>query len=239
IQRLRRYGCTRVQIGVQHTDNEILDKINRDHHVEAYQRALQLLKDNCYKVDIHLMPNLPGSDEARDERMFARVLGDPSLQADQWKIYPCSVVPWCAQPSHPLLLLLRTVIEKWHNEGTYKPYSDERLFELIMRVKARVHPWIRLNRVIRDIPNTYITGGCQKTNMRQILQDEMKKRGVKCRCIRCREVKAQDFKDPTFKVRRYEASGGLEYFLSFETPDESVLYGFLRLRIPSGNSPLV
>eukprot|EP00638_Chattonella_subsalsa_P009222 CAMPEP_0117757264 /NCGR_PEP_ID=MMETSP0947-20121206/14620_1 /TAXON_ID=44440 /ORGANISM="Chattonella subsalsa, Strain CCMP2191" /LENGTH=604 /DNA_ID=CAMNT_0005577109 /DNA_START=68 /DNA_END=1882 /DNA_ORIENTATION=+ len=226
IQRFRRYGCTRVQIGVQHTDNKVLDKINREHGIEEYVSALKLLKDNCYKVDIHLMPNLPGSCVDMDEQMFEEVLNDPNLQADQWKIYPCSVVPW-------------TIIEKWHKDGSYVPYSDEKLFELILRVKAKVHPWIRLNRVIRDIPNTYITGGCQKTNMRQLLLKELKRRGHVCRCIRCREVKGREFDGAKLKVRKYKASGGWEYFISFESDDEMTLFGFVRLRIPSMQSEIL
>ena len=130
-----------------------------------------MLLYNNEQVDIHLMPNLPDATVELDEAMFNRVLTDPELQVDQWKIYPCSVVPW-------------TVIEKWHREGLYVPYSDKRLFDMLMRVKARVHPWIRLNRVIRDIPNQYISGGCATTNMRQMLQDKMKKEGTFCRCMR-------------------------------------------------------
>ncbi|CAM9532129.1 unnamed protein product [Ectocarpus sp. 4 AP-2014] len=225
IARLRSYGCTRLQIGVQHTDNAILKKINRGHDVEATIRCLRLLKDNCFKVDIHLMPNLPGSTVEGDVEMFDKVLGDPDLQADQWKIYPCSIVPW-------------TVIDKWHREGSYNPYPEDQLFELILSVKVRVHPWIRLNRVIRDIPNQYITGGCSVTNMRQILLQTLAKRGLKCRCMRCREVKGQEFKDAALVVRKYKASGGTEYFISSESPEET-LYGFLRLRIPSGTSPIL
>ncbi|CAN0221465.1 unnamed protein product [Ascophyllum nodosum] len=225
IARLRSYGCTRLQIGVQHTDNAILEKISRGHGVEATIDALRLLKDNCFKVDIHLMPNLPDCTVEGDTAMFDRVLSDPDLQADQWKIYPCSVVPW-------------TLIDKWHREGTYVPYPEDQLFELILSVKAKVHPWIRLNRVIRDIPNQYITGGCSVTNMRQILQQTLKKRGLKCRCMRCREVKGQDFKDAKILVRRYKASRGVEYFISSESPND-ILYGFLRLRIPSGTSQIL
>ncbi|CAM9610005.1 unnamed protein product, partial [Discosporangium mesarthrocarpum] len=142
------------------------------------------------------------------------------------QIYPCSVVPW-------------TVIDKWHREGSYVPYSEDQLFELIIRVKSRVHPWIRLNRVIRDIPNQYITGGSSLTNMRQVLLQTIKKRGIVCRCMRCREVRGQECKDPTLTIRRYAASGGWEYFISFETPSQETLYGFLRLRIPSGDSPIL
>jgi len=31
LRRLRRYGCTRVQLGIQHTDDKVLKKINRGH----------------------------------------------------------------------------------------------------------------------------------------------------------------------------------------------------------------
>jgi histone acetyltransferase (RNA polymerase elongator complex component) len=69
-----------------------------------------------------------------------RILADPDLQADQWKLYPCQVVPW-------------TTIEKWHEEGVYTPYEPSVLIDLLIEIKRRVHPWIRLNRVVRDIPN--------------------------------------------------------------------------------------
>lgn len=39
-----------MQIGVQHTDNAVLEKISRGHDVEATIRCLRLLKDNCFKV---------------------------------------------------------------------------------------------------------------------------------------------------------------------------------------------
>jgi ELP3 family radical SAM enzyme/protein acetyltransferase len=238
VERLRSYGCTRLQIGVQHTHDEVLEKINRGHGVAEVKEALRLLKDNCFKVDIHLMPNLPGSTPERDEAMFEEVLSDPDLQADQWKIYPCSVVPW-------------TLIEKWHAEGKYLPYSDSILTELLLKIKPRVHPWIRLNRVVRDIPNQYISGGCAVTNLRQLLQIELARRGTRCHCMRCREIRDGPCEGPIeLMVRRYKASGGVEYFISFESYelDRDLpkgapkgqgglrLHGFLRLRIPSRGS---
>jgi ELP3 family radical SAM enzyme/protein acetyltransferase len=227
IRRLRSYGCTRVQIGVQHTDNQILRKINRGHDVESVYRAIKLMKDNGFKVDIHLMPNLPDATVEKDSQMFDTVLYDERLQADQWKIYPCSVVPW-------------TVIKKWYETGKYKPYSDEEVFELIKSVKIKVHPWIRMNRVIRDIPSTYITGGCNTPNMHQYLLDDLAKCGLSCKCIRCREIKNNKILfEPTLVVRQYAASGGVEYFISYETPDKKYIYGFIRLRIPSETSEVI
>ena len=175
LQRLRMYGCTRVQLGVQHVDDKILKKVNRGHGRKAVETSLQLLKDACFKVDVHLMPNLPGSDTTKDMAMFDAMLFDPLLQADQWKIYPCEVTPW-------------TVIKDWFDKGKYVPYSEEALTQLLVDAKAKVHPWIRLNRVVRDIPSNYILGGVDAPNMREEIQAEMKRQGKVCRCIRCREV---------------------------------------------------
>ncbi|TDH68980.1 hypothetical protein CCR75_000943 [Bremia lactucae] len=220
LRRFRKYGCTRVQLGIQHTDDGILKKINRGHTVAQAIEALKLLRDCCYKTDIHLMPNLPGSDPEKDRKMFQYVLESPDLQADQWKIYPCEITPW-------------TVIKKWFDEGTYRPYGDDQLIELLMNVKAQVHPWIRLNRVIRDIPSQYILGGMDEPNLRQVIGVKMKQRGTPCKCIRCREVKTDDvaIANAELVLRHYQANEGDEYFLSFETPDRSKICGFVRLRL--------
>ena len=220
LRRLRRFGCTRVQLGVQHTDKAVLASVNRGHGPAAVIKALQLLKDTCYKVDVHLMPNLPGCSPALDAAMFQTMTWHPDWQADQWKIYPCEVLPW-------------TRIKEWFDSGKFVPYSDEELFEVILDAKADVRPWVRLNRVIRDIPSQYILGGVDAPNMRQTLAQHLAARGLACKCIRCREAgaAAAELADKAvLKRRTYDASGGIEHFLSFETPDEAVIFGFVRLR---------
>ncbi len=220
LRRLRRYGCTRVQLGLQHTSDAVLKKVNRGCTNAHSMEALRLLKDTCYKVDVHLMPNLPGASLEADETMFQDMLHHPGLQADQWKIYPCEVTPW-------------TVIKQWFDAGTFVPYPDEELFELILRIKAQVHPWIRLNRVVRDIPSQYILGGVDAPNMRQTLGEHLAARRMACACIRCREVGGDSSAAASaVLVRRdYAASGGREIFLSYETPDEKTIFGFVRLRL--------
>lgn len=227
IKRYRKYGCTRVQLGIQHTDDYILKKINRGCYRGDIIKAIKLLKNSCYKIDIHLMPNLPFTTSIKDKNMFLDVLFSSELQVDQWKIYPCEVVPW-------------TVIQKWYESGKHKPYPEEELIEVLKFAKRRVHPWIRLNRVIRDIPSQYILGGLNKPSMRQEIAKIMEKEGKKCRCIRCREVNKSMMKnkeneelgEACLKVRKYIGSEGLEYFISFETYNEDIIYGFVRLRIP-------
>eukprot|EP00922_Rhytidocystis_sp_ex-Travisia-forbesii_P070743 GHVS01105627.1.p1 GENE.GHVS01105627.1~~GHVS01105627.1.p1 ORF type:complete len:852 (+),score=137.91 GHVS01105627.1:194-2749(+) len=221
--RLRRYGCTRVQIGIQHVDESVLVHINRGCTLTQCAVAMRMLKDCAFKVDIHIMPDLPSSSPSLDLDMFEWILSSPYLQADQWKIYPCEVTPF-------------SLIEKWYQEKLFVPYAEsdsELLLDLLLRVKCSVHPWIRLNRVIRDIPNQSIIAGNDKTNLRQMLIDEMKKRRMICKCIRCREIKDKVVEENIhLKIRQYPSFGGEEYFLSFETADEQTIFGLLRLRLP-------
>lgn len=224
IKKFRKYNCTRIQLGVQHTDNTVLKKINRGHNIECVYEAIKLLKDNCYKVDIHLMPNLPGSSYEMDVKMLEDSLYDPRIQVDQYKIYPTAIVPW-------------TRIKKWYEEGSYLPYDDLKLYELIKNFKQKVQKWKRLNRIIRDIPSTYISGGYDHkyVNMRQLLQNDMKKNNWSCQCIRCREVgnNIVNYNDIKLSILDYDASDGKEYFISYET--EKYLIGFIRLRLSKNN----
>ena len=224
IANFRRYNCTRVQLGVQHTNNKVLQKINRGHTIECAYDAIKLLKNNCYKVDIHIMPNLPGSSYEIDRIMLEDVLYDQRIQVDQYKIYPTAIVPF-------------TRIKKWFDEGTYIPYDDMLLYELIKDFKKNVQKYKRLNRIIRDIPGHYIEGGYSTkfVNMRQLLQDDMRTNNWGCKCIRCREIKGNilsSLDNIKLNIEIYRASDCNEYHISFDTDcDKNYLIGFLRLRL--------
>ena len=236
----RELGVTRVQIGVQHTNDEILSYINRGCTDEHTRKAIKLLKESGFKVDIHVMPDLPHPQHITqdemielDKQMLDTVINDQAYQADQWKIYPCQTVPW-------------TEIEKWYKEGTYKPYAEvitqrsngkmsNKLFDLLIETKQKVKPWVRLNRVIRDIPDSYIIGGNSNSSMRGDLLQLFEKEGYICNCIRCREVKGKNISltDFVLKTDTYPASDGYEYFISWTHKLNNTLLGFLRLRINS------
>jgi ELP3 family radical SAM enzyme/protein acetyltransferase len=220
IKKFRRYNATRIQLGVQHTDNAILKKINRGHTIETAYNAIRMLKENGYKVDIHLMPNLPGATYQKDVAMLQQALYDDRLQVDQLKIYPCAVVPY-------------TKIKEWFENGEYTPYDDKTLYSIIKDFKMNIQPYKRLNRIIRDIPSTYITGGYdhKSVNMRQLFQNDMKKNNWKCKCIRCREIGDKQICENLIELKtiKYRGSEGDEYFISFES--DEYLIGFIRLRI--------
>ena len=244
IMLFRKYGCTRVQIGIQHINDDILKYIQRGCYTKHTIKAINLLKSNGFKVDGHYMPDLPTSNYDIDKDMFDKILGIksieqsgntinyelvcPEIQTDQWKIYPTEVTRW-------------TKIFDMYNEGTYKPYADninpetgnKYIEDLLIHTKQKVFPWIRLNRVIRDIPNHQIFGGNSVISLRQDLQIKMKKDGKKCNCIRCKEVKGRkiNLDDIELFVRRYNDVDADEYFISFESKNQSIIYGFCRMRL--------
>jgi ELP3 family radical SAM enzyme/protein acetyltransferase len=194
------------------------------------------------------MPNLPFSSPELDRKMMLEdFLGQttavvettkdgidyedydisrPDLSADQWKIYPCETVPY-------------TKIEEWFRDGSYQPYAKDDLYSLLFDVKTNMYPWIRTNRIVRDIPKGYIIASSDEPNTSQILLDDLKSRNIQCMCIRCREVKENTW-DGQFitVVRHYKASDGDEYFISAESEDKKTLYGFIRLRLVTQSNPI-
>jgi ELP3 family radical SAM enzyme/protein acetyltransferase len=227
IKHLRAVGCTRVQLGLQTCDDEILKLVNRGCTTSDAIRGIRILKNACFKVDGHLMPNLPGSSPKRDTAMLERFLTDPDLQCDQLKCYPTEIVSF-------------TMISEWFHSGKYVPYSKQDLMEVIIRFKSRCSPWIRLNRVVRDIPPVYQrnAGLSRKEDIieldwRKTIQEEMQQRGLTCRCIRCREIGDDEFQPGNGEIiiRRYLASGGIEFFISVENKKDDKIYGFCRLRV--------
>ena len=224
IKTLLSWGVTRLQLGVQQIDNFILKKINRGHTIEKVIEAIEICKNNCFKIDIHLMPDLPYSNMTKDTHMFNAVYSSDKFQPDQIKVYPCEVVPW-------------TKIEKWHKDGKYKPYGEDRdKMDIVLKyAMTQCPPYIRLPRVIRDIPHTYISGGVKCGNLRQIVNDQITKEKSYSMDIRFREIGRHPeytIDDAELFVREYQASNGTEYFISFESYDNKAIYGFVRLRIP-------
>ncbi|MEK7648587.1 MAG: tRNA uridine(34) 5-carboxymethylaminomethyl modification radical SAM/GNAT enzyme Elp3 [Patescibacteria group bacterium] len=234
IVHLRQLGCTRVELGLQTTDDEILKNIKRGHTAEQTAQATKLLKDAGFKVDHHLMPGLPGATPEKDLAVAKEVFASDHYQPDTIKLYPCVILP-------------STEIYTWYKEGRFIPYSTEILIRLLAEIKALVPPYMRVARVIRDFPSPEIAGGNLVTNLRETIQKTMKEQGLQCTCLRCREVghvlsrsdlATHEWK-PVLKIRSYAASGGMEYFLSYESDDEKIVYAFLRMRFPSPDAHIL
>lgn len=228
IVRLRNLGATKVELGIQSIYDDVLEANLRGHRTDATVKATRLLKNAGFKIAYQIMLNLYGSSPARDIEMMKAVFSDERFQPDAVKIYPCAV-------------LREAPLFKLYENGQYKPYSDIKLTEVIKEIKKNVPPYVRIERIIRDIPSPRITEGTKTvSNLRQIIAADMAKENWRCKCIRCREVRADYFKNEKMVLvrRDYPASGGLEIFLSFENKEKTKLFSLLRLRIPRNEKPV-
>jgi ELP3 family radical SAM enzyme/protein acetyltransferase len=225
IKDYRRWGVTRVQIGVQHYNDYILRKINRECYTVDTIRAIKLLKQTGFKVVCHLMPDLPGSSPQLDKWMFYQAINNQQLQFDDVKIYPTAV----CQSDNPNIIVKSDILD-WYKSGDYMPYADKNLYDLIdvlTYYKTNIQPWVRIQRLVRDIPQKSIHAGYEKiSNLRQLLQDRMNKQGLKCYCIRCMEIRHGTHTTPILVVRKFKASDSLEYFISIETHNQSSFFSF-------------
>ncbi len=223
-----RFGGTRCEIGVQTIYDDILKRIERGHTVKDTIEATRILKDSGFKVCYHIMPGLPGSDLDRDLEMIKTIIEDPNFKPDMLKIYPTLVIPGTK------------LYEMW-KRGEYKALTDEEIVEFGIKVFSILPRWIRVMRFQRDIPVHHIAAGPRKGNLRQIIELELRKRGIRSLEIRFREVglnllkygETPNPKDIKLVRETYEASGGIEEFLCYEDPIRNLLIGFIRLRIPS------
>jgi len=228
VNRMLDMGVTRVEMGVQNPDDAIYRLVGRKHTVQDVVEATHFMKDAGLKIGYHMMPGLPGSNPQKDLEAFKRVFSDPMFKPDMIKIYPC-------------LVLKNTKIYKAYAKGKYKPYSTEEAADLTVEVKKITPSWVRIMRIQRDIPAPLIVAGVKHSNLRQLVQQKLEAQNMRCRCIRCREVghkmQTANLRPDPDKVKiltmSYSASEGTEIFISAEEPENDVLIGYLRLRIPS------
>jgi len=221
-------GVTRIELGVQNPDDEIYRLVGRTHTVEDVVEATRIAKDSGLKIVYHMMPGMPGSNQQKDLAAFNHIFTDPNFKPDMIKIYPC-------------LAIAGTKAYQWNQQGTYEPYTTEEATALIAEIKKTIPPWIRVMRVQRDIPARLILAGVKRSDVRELAQKRLKEQGGQCKCIRCREVGHRlavdnvkpDLEKVKILTQRYAASEGTELFISAEDPENNVLLGYLRMRVPS------
>lgn len=229
VNKMLDYGTTRVEIGVQTIYDNIYELVNRGHTTLDSIEAIRIAKDAGLKINAHMMPNLPGIDYSQDLDTFKQLFSNPDYRPDMLKIYPTLVIEG-------------TTLYNWWKSGKYIPYSTKELVNLIASVKQDLPSYVRIQRIMRDIPATLIEAGCKNSNLRQLVHAKLEELQCKCNCIRCREFgishrkkffDEKSLNNINFYRLDYEASQGNELFLSYENKEEDYLIGYLRLRKPS------
>jgi elongator complex protein 3 len=223
--RLRWLGVTKIEIGVQHLLNSVLALNKRDMTAKQISDATEMMRNAGFKVVYHMMPNLFGSTPEMDIKMFGDLFKGKDFQPDMLKMYPCIVL----RNSY-----LYTVWKK----GDFIPYTDDELLYVLREAKKQVPKYVRILRVIRDIPSEYIVAGSTISNLRQVILEDQKKQNWQCKCIRCREVRNEEVNLDEYVLQKivYETKTGTEVFLSFEHKTENKCAAFCRLRLPDVNA---
>ncbi len=230
IERMREFGCTRVELGVQIIDDEIYKKVKRGHTVKDVEKATRDLREAGFKIGYHLMPGLPGSSIKKDIGKFKKIFTNSKFKPDQLKLYPCQVIPG-------------SELEKLYWTADYVPYNLSEIKKVLIKMLEKTPRYCRVMRVMREIPPEYIVAGTTKIDLRAEIEKELRKENIKLKEIRYREIgfamqykgEEEINKNLKLKLTKYTASNGKEYFLEIIN-DNDILFGLLRLRIKNKNA---
>ena len=225
LRMFRQLGCTKIQIGIQSTRQEILDVNKRQMSVAQIKRAFSLIRLYGFKIHSHLMVNLLGATPEADKQDFKTFVTDPGFLPDEIKLYPCALVSG-------------TQLVQKYREGTWQPYAKDELVDVLVQDVLATPPYVRISRMIRDISATDILVGNKHTNLRQMVEQELAAEDVANRVqeIRFREINQQQVRaaELTLQDFTYTTAVSDEHFLQWVTADNKIA-GFCRLSLPHWN----
>ena len=222
LRMFRQLGCTKIQIGIQSTRQEILDANQRQMNVAQIKRAFSLIRLYGFKIHSHLMVNLLGATPEADKQDFKTFVTDPGFLPDEIKLYPCALVSG-------------TQLVQKYREGAWQPYDKDELVDVLVQDVLATPPYVRISRMIRDISATDILVGNKHTNLRQMVEQELAAKDVASRVqeIRFREINQQQVSaaELTLQDFVYTTAVSDEHFLQWVTADNKIA-GFCRLSLP-------
>ena len=222
LRMFRQLGCTKIQIGIQSTRQEILDANKRQMSAAQIKRAFSLIRLYGFKIHSHLMVNLLGATPEADKQDFKTFVTDPGFLPDEIKLYPCALVSG-------------TQLVQKYREGAWQPYAKDELVDVLVQDVLNTPPYVRISRMIRDISATDILVGNKHTNLRQMVEQELAAEDVANRVqeIRFREINQQQVRaaELTLQDFAYTTAVSDEHFLQWVTADNKIA-GFCRLSLP-------
>lgn len=221
---LRRLGCTKVQMGIQSLDEQVRAQNDRHTSTAQIQSAFETLRLFGFKTHIHAMVNLLGATPESDKQDYLRLVNETPFQPDEIKLYPCVLVDGTGLVAH-------------YHDGTWKPYPEEQLIDVLVADTCATPSFTRISRMIRDISAPDIVAGNKKVNLRQLVENRIDSKGLITKEIRHREVSLADIDPETLSldIVSYETTTTSERFLQWITP-EGKIAGFLRLSLPKDDA---
>lgn len=219
---IRRLGCTKVQMGIQTLDQDVLDANDRSITLDRIQAAFELLRVFGFKIHAHAMANLYTATPERDKRDYRTLVCAPAFQPDEIKLYPCALIEGAR------------LCEKYR-DGSWRPYTEDELLDVLADDIIATPPFCRISRMIRDFSSNDILVGNKKPNLRQLVERRLQEVGESAEVqeIRFREVGTRSFDASSLSldIVPYATTNTRERFLQWIMPDNRIA-GFLRLSLP-------
>ena len=217
---LRQMGVTRLQIGVQSLDPQVLQLNRRAISVAQMQTAFALARAFGFKIHAHFMVNLLGATPAEDKEDYRRFVNEQEFRPDEVKLYPCALVEGARLNTH-------------YADKSWQPYSEEVLVDILVADTLITPPFTRISRMIRDFSAPDVIAGNKKTNLRQMVERQIEQSGEKIHEIRYREISTGEVRPEllVLEILGWETSNTREFFLQWVDLDYRIA-GFLRLSLP-------
>lgn len=218
---IRRLGCTKIQMGIQSLDQKVIEANGRRIDVAKIREAFELCRLFGFKVHAHFMVNLLGSDPKFDKADYRRLVGEGPYQPDEVKLYPCALIGG-------------TRLEREAASGTWRPYAEEELLDVLAEDVRATPAYCRISRMIRDFSSKDVIAGNKKPNLRQLVEGIVGEDGDRdVEEIRYREIGSSLVDPSSLRLDEvtYKTSTSHERFLQWVTP-EGRIAGFLRLSLP-------
>lgn len=175
---LRKLGISKVEIGVQSLDDEILQFVGRPYTKKKIKESTAILREEGFKIGYHMMLNLPYSNYNIDRLMLNEIVVNPDFSPDFLKIYPLTLIRDKSQ---------QRIMWQLYEQGLWNKYSNNELLTLLYELKCSIPEHIRISRIQRQFDNSDFFYG--SFGFRNKLSLMLKENNNECNCIRCQEIR--------------------------------------------------
>ena len=133
------YSVT-VELGLQTSNDEIANIINRGYLLETFTNAVKLL--NKYKLDVvvHIMIGLPNETD-KDIENTVKYINNLNVQGIK---------------IHSTYVAKNTILEKWYKEGKYIPLTLDEYLNKLLYVITHLRKDIVIHRISGDAPKNLL-----------------------------------------------------------------------------------
>ncbi|MFW5902765.1 MAG: tRNA uridine(34) 5-carboxymethylaminomethyl modification radical SAM/GNAT enzyme Elp3 [archaeon] len=226
IDQMLRVGGTRIEMGVQNPDDEIYKRVKRGHTVKDVIEATEQARTSLFKINYHIMPNLPGSNPEKDLKMFKKLFEKKEFKPDMLKIYPTLL-------TDPEKTGKETELhQEWLN-NQWRFYGEEKTIKILAKARKYIPRYVRVMRTQRDIPAKLIKRGVTSSNLRTLVDKKAEGLGIETKEIRYREIRDKKPIQTKLRTKEYETKGTKETFISIEDSVQDKIIGFTRLSFPN------